>query len=60
LKASSDENVAEKVYQVLMDPNLRWTIIQRGVEHSQQCTTSGIVEETLGVYYAALRDREWI
>lgn len=54
LKATSEQDMADKIYQLLMDESLRQTIIEQGFEYSQQFTWERTVQETLKVYEEAM------
>lgn len=54
LKASSEEGMANKIYEVLMDASLRQAIVQQGLEYSQQFTWERTVQQTLEVYEQAI------
>lgn len=54
LKAKSEEDMADKIYQLLVDERLRQAMIERGLEYSQQFTWERTVQETLRVYEEAL------
>jgi glycosyltransferase involved in cell wall biosynthesis len=50
LKASSEEDMADKIHELLTNRNLRQTIIEEGLEYSQQFTWERTVRETVEVY----------
>lgn len=54
LKAASEQDMAEKIYELLSNRDLRQTIIDEGLEYTQQFTWERTVEETLRVYEAAV------
>ena len=54
LKASSEEDMADKMYQLLTNASLRQETVEQGLEYSQQFTWERTVQETLEVYEAAL------
>ena len=54
LKASSEEDMADKIYELLTNAILRQSTIEEGLEYSQQFTWGRTVQETLEVYEAAL------
>ncbi len=50
LKASSEEDMADKIYELLTNTTLRRAVIDEGLEYSQQFTWERTAQETLGVY----------
>lgn len=54
LKATSEEDMAERIHELLTNRNLRQTVIEEGLEYSQQFTWERTVQETLAVYEDAL------
>ena len=54
LKADSQQDMADKIYRLLMDESLRQTIVEEGLEYSQRFTWERTVQETLKVYEQAL------
>ncbi len=48
------EDMAHKIYQLLMDERLRQAVIEHGLEYSQQFTWERTVQETVRVYEEAL------
>lgn len=54
LKADSEEDMADKICQLLVDERLRQAMIEQGLEYSQEFTWERTVQETLGVYEEAL------
>jgi glycosyltransferase involved in cell wall biosynthesis len=54
LKASSEEDMADKIYELLTNAILRQSRIEEGLEYSQQFTWERTVRQTLEVYEAAL------
>jgi glycosyltransferase involved in cell wall biosynthesis len=54
LKASSEEDLADKIFQLLTEDELRHGIIEQGLEYSRRFTWQRTVQETLQVYEAAL------
>lgn len=54
LKAASEQEMADKIYELLIDRNLRQTIIEEGLEYSQQFTWQSTVQRTLQVYEEAI------
>lgn len=54
LKARSEQDMADKIYELLTNENVRQDAIQRGVEHSQQFTWERTVQETLTIYEEAM------
>ena len=50
LKATCEEDMAEKIYELLTDTQLRNCVTERGLEYSQQFTWEKTVQETLQVY----------
>jgi glycosyltransferase involved in cell wall biosynthesis len=54
LKASSEENMAETILEVLTNPDLGEAIVEKGLEYSKQFSWERTVQETLKVYEEAL------
>lgn len=54
LKAHSQEDMADKIYELLTNARLRQAVIEQGLEYSQQFTWERTVRETLRVYQKAL------
>jgi glycosyltransferase involved in cell wall biosynthesis len=54
LKASSEEDMADKISEVLANAALREAVIEQGLEYSKQFTWERTVQETLKVYEEAL------
>ena len=54
LKAASEEDTADKLYEVLTDVELRQQITAQGLEHSQQFTWERAILATLKVYDSAI------
>jgi len=54
LKASSEEDMAHKMYELLTNTTLRRAMIEEGLEYSQQFTWERTVHETVNVYEEAL------
>ena len=54
LKASSEEDMAAKIYELLTDSHVRNSIIEQGLEYSQQFTWERTVQQTLKVYEEAM------
>ena len=54
LKADSEQDMADKIYRLLMDEHLSQAIAEEGLEYSQQFTWERTVQETLGVYEEAM------
>ncbi len=54
LKASSQEDLAGKIFEILTEAELRQGIIQQGLEYSRRFTWERTVQETVKVYEAAL------
>lgn len=50
LKATCEEDMAEKIYELLTDTQLRNCVTERGLGYSQQFTWEKTVQETLQVY----------
>jgi glycosyltransferase involved in cell wall biosynthesis len=50
LKASSEEDMADKIYELLTNAILRQSTIEEGLEYSQQFTWERTVRETVEVY----------
>jgi glycosyltransferase involved in cell wall biosynthesis len=50
LKADSEEDMADKIYHLLIDPSLRSSVVQEGLEHSRQFAWEKTVHDTLAVY----------
>ena len=50
LKATSEEDMAEKIHELLTNRNLRQTIIEEGLEYTEQFTWERTVRETVEVY----------
>lgn len=53
LRASSEQDMGDKIYQLLADQSLRRTVIERGLEYSRHFTWERTVEQTLKVYEQA-------
>lgn len=54
LKAKTEKDMAEKMYELLTDSSLKEDIVKRGLEYSKQFTWDRTVEETLRVYKAVI------
>ncbi len=54
LKASSEQDMADKIYQLLIDKTLRQAIVEQGLEYSRQFTWERTVQETLRIYEEAV------
>lgn len=54
LKATSEEDMADKIYELLTDASLRQAIVEHGLEYSQQFTWERTVQQTVEVYEAAV------
>jgi glycosyltransferase involved in cell wall biosynthesis len=54
LKAKSEEDMADKIYELLTNPSLRDEIARKGLEYSKQFTWERTVEETIKVYEEVL------
>ncbi len=54
LEASSEEDMANKIYELLTNEDHRQTMIEEGLEYSQQFTWTRAVQQTLTVYEKAL------
>jgi glycosyltransferase involved in cell wall biosynthesis len=54
VKASSEEDMADKISEVLTNVALREAVIEQGLEYSKQFTWERTVRETLKVYEEAL------
>ena len=50
LKANSEQDMADKIYELLTNQELRQTMIDHGLEHSRPFTWEKTVRETLKVY----------
>jgi glycosyltransferase involved in cell wall biosynthesis len=50
LEASSEEDMADKIYELLTNTTLRRSVIDEGLEYSQQFTWERTAHETLRVY----------
>jgi len=57
LKARSEEDMADKIYQLLTEPALNRSVVDQGLEHSQEFTWERAVRETIDVYEQALARR---
>jgi glycosyltransferase involved in cell wall biosynthesis len=57
LKASSEEDMADKIYELITDVALREEIIESALEYSQQFTWERTVRQTIQVYEQALTCR---
>lgn len=58
LKADSEENMAEKLYQLLTDYSLKEKIVNKGLAYSKRFTWEKTVEETLRIYTEILSEYE--
>ncbi len=47
-------DAADRICELLTDSTLRKTVIEKGLEYSQQFTWSRVIDETLAVYEEAL------
>ena len=54
LKASSEEDMAEKVYQLLTNSELKRDIIKKGLIYSKQFTWERTAEDTINIYKKCL------
>jgi glycosyltransferase involved in cell wall biosynthesis len=54
LKARSEEDMVDKMHQLLTDSSLRSTVVQEGMEYSRQFTWEKTVQDTLAVYEGQL------
>ena len=54
LKATSEHDMASKMYELLTKAQLRQAVIDQGLEYSQQFTWERTVQETLKVYEDAM------
>lgn len=54
LKARTEEDMADKIYRLLIEPELRSTIAEKGLEYSRQFTWRDTAKSTLKVYEEAL------
>jgi glycosyltransferase involved in cell wall biosynthesis len=50
LKSNSEEDLAEKLYQLLTDYSLREEIVNKGLDYSKKFTWKKTVDETLKIY----------
>jgi glycosyltransferase involved in cell wall biosynthesis len=57
LRASSEEDTADKIHRLLTDDTFRGAVVQEGLEHSQQFTWERTVQQTMEVYEQALARR---
>ena len=57
LKATSEDNLADMMDQLVADPDLRAMIIQQGFEHSARFTWERTARQTLAVYEELLQER---
>jgi glycosyltransferase involved in cell wall biosynthesis len=56
LKADSEEDMAEKLYQLMTDHNLREETVKKGLEYSKKFTWEKTVVETLKIYEETLSE----
>ena len=54
LKATSEQDMADKMYELLTNTNLRQTVIEEGLRYSQYFTWEKTVEQTMQVYQEVL------
>ncbi len=54
LKASSEEDMADKIYELLTDADLRQSMTEQGLEYTQQFAWERTAHETLKVYEQAV------
>lgn len=54
LRAKSEEDMADKIYEILTNSNLRVDVVKKGLEYSKQFTWEKTVNETLKVYEEVL------
>ena len=54
LKASSEEDMADRIHELLANASLRHAVIEEGLGYSQQSTWEETVQETLKVYEEAM------
>lgn len=54
LKAKSEEDMADKIYELMTNEDLRQHVIERGLESSQRFTCERTVQQTLKVYGQAV------
>ena len=54
LKARSEEDMADKIYQLLTNSDLGATTIEKGLEYSRRFTWENTVEDTLKVYEGSM------
>ena len=57
VKAKSEEDMAEKLYQLLVDDKLRKKLIIEGMNYSKQFTWEKTVSETIKVYEEVINSR---
>lgn len=57
LKATSEEDMADRIYEVLTNASVRRTTVERGLEYSQQFSWERSVQQTMGVYEEVLASR---
>lgn len=55
IKAKSEENMAEKIYELLTNPSLKDDIVRKGMEYSKQFTWEKTISETIKVYEEVFR-----
>lgn len=55
LKARSENDMANKIYNLIEDEKLKSTIIANGIEHSRKFSWDNMVEKTLEVYRKVLQ-----
>jgi len=61
IKAKSEEDMADKIYDLLKNPSLRQALVQKGLEYSKEFTWVKTVSETIKVYEEVIEsDREKI
>lgn len=57
VKAGSEEDMAENIYQLLIDYNLREEVMNKGLDYSKKFTWEKTVDETLKVYEGLLSEK---
>jgi len=57
LKATSEKDMADRIYALLTEEDLRQAVVEQGLEYSQQFTWARAVEQTIAVYEDVLSER---
>jgi len=55
IKVKTEEDMAEKIYEILINKSLKEEIVKKGLEYSKQFTWERTIEETIKVYEEVLR-----